>query len=84
MLTTMRRFYLSAIIFGLLLAVIGAQPVSANWGGEAGGRVAAGAFKPIGAGQVEMLKEDLHIRLYRDRAKVEVDYVLHNTGEELP
>jgi len=28
-----------------------------------------------------MLKEDLRIRLYRDRAKVEVDYLLRNTGE---
>jgi hypothetical protein len=55
-------------------------PLYANWGGEAGGSVATGTFKPIGTGQVEMLKEKLEIRLYRDRAKVEVDYVLHNAG----
>ena len=60
------------------LAVAG--PLYANWGGEAGGSVATGTFQPIGTGQVEMLKENLEIRLYRDRAKVEVDYVLHNTG----
>lgn len=59
----------------------GAAPLLANWGGEVGGSVATGTFRPLGTGQVEMLKEDLVIRLYRDRAKVEVDYLLHNTGD---
>ena len=27
-----------------------------------------------------MCRENLHIRLFRDRAKVEVSYILHNTG----
>jgi len=43
--------------------------------------VATGTFKPIGTRQVEMLNENLVIRLYRDRAKVDVDYVLHNAGD---
>jgi len=39
-----------------------------------------GAFKPSHR-QVEMLKEDCH-KFYRDR-QVEIDYVLHNTGDAI-
>ncbi|MGA2436219.1 MAG: hypothetical protein ABSG25_13160 [Bryobacteraceae bacterium] len=52
----------------------------ANWGSTAGGSVATGSFHAFGTDQVEMQREDLRIRLYRDRAKVEVEYILHNTG----
>jgi hypothetical protein len=55
-------------------------PVYANWGSTAGGSVATGNFRAYGTEQVEMRREDLHIKLYRDRAKVEIDYVLRNTG----
>lgn len=67
----------------LIWTLAGAASLYANWGGEAGGSVATGTFRPVGTGQVEMLKENLVIRLYRDRAKVEVDYVLHNAGEAI-
>lgn len=77
----MRTKSILAISATLFFSIIGIRPIYANWGGEAGGSVATGSFKPIGTGQVEMLKENLVIRLYRDRAKVEVDYVLHNTGD---
>ena len=76
----MRKNSILAITAYFALSIGGVRPLYANWGGEAGGSVATGAFKPIGTGQVEMLKEDLRISLYRDRAKVEIDYVLHNTG----
>jgi hypothetical protein len=65
------------------LSLTSASSLYGNWGGEAGGSVATGAFRPVGTGQVEMLKEDLVIRLYRDRAKVEVDYELHNAGDAI-
>ena len=65
-------------IISVALGTIG--PLRANWGGEAGGSVATGTFRAVGTAQVEMLEEHLIIRLYRDRAKVEVDYVLHNAG----
>jgi hypothetical protein len=65
---------------GIAGVIAFASPLYANWGGEAGGSVATGTFRPVGTGQVEMLKEDLVINLYRDRAKVEVNYVLHNKG----
>jgi hypothetical protein len=75
----MRDISIPAIV--LTMTILSVQPLYANWGGEAGGSVATGTFKPIGASQVEMLKENLVIRLYRDRAKVDVDYVLHNAGD---
>jgi hypothetical protein len=62
------------------LFVLCASTLSANWGGEAGGSVATGAFRAVGTDQIEMQNEDLMIRLYRDRAKVQVEYVLRNTG----
>jgi hypothetical protein len=68
------RFY-----FALLLTAASA-PLLANWGSTAGGSVATGSFHAFGTAQVEMQREDLRIRLYRDRAKVEVDYILRNTG----
>jgi hypothetical protein len=68
------RFLLALFLFG------SSVPVYANWGSTAGGSVATGNFHAFGTGQVEMQREDLSIRLYRDRAKVEVDYVLNNTG----
>jgi hypothetical protein len=68
------RFFLAV----LLLAW--GTPVHANWGSTAGGSVATGSFHAFGTDQVEMQREDLRIRLFRDRAKVEIDYVFHNTG----
>jgi hypothetical protein len=59
----------------------GALPAAANWGGSAGGSVGTGSFKPFGTAQVEMQSEDLSILLYRDHAKVRVQYVLKNTGD---
>lgn len=56
-------------------------PLSANWGGGAGGSLGTGTFRPFGTDQVEMQKENLVIALYRDRARVNVDYLLHNSGE---
>lgn len=55
-------------------------PVHTNWGSTAGGSVATGSFRAFGTDQVEMQREDLRIHLFRDRARVEIDYVLHNTG----
>ena len=68
------RFFLAV----LLLAW--GTPVHANWGSTAGGSVATGSFRAFGTDQVEMQREDLRIRLFRDRAKVEIDYVFYNTG----
>ena len=65
----------------IVLLTLGASSLRANWGGEAGGSVATGGFKAFGTTQVEMQSENLLIQLYRDRAKVQVDYVLRNTGE---
>jgi hypothetical protein len=52
-----------------------------NWGSDAGGSVATGAFRALGTAQVAMENEDLDIELFRDRAKVHVEYALRNTGE---
>jgi hypothetical protein len=68
------RFLLAILLLG------SSVPVHANWGSTAGGSVATGSFHAFGTDQVEMQREDLRIRLYRDRAKVEVEYILHNTG----
>jgi len=68
------RFFLAV----LLLAW--STPVRANWGSTAGGSVASGSFRAFGTEQVEMQREDLRIRLFRDRARVEIDYILRNTG----
>jgi hypothetical protein len=62
------------------LVIFAALPLRANWGSDAGGSVGTGTFKAFGISQVEMQSEDLQIRLYRDRAKVQVDYILKNTG----
>ncbi|MGO9437199.1 MAG: NADase-type glycan-binding domain-containing protein [Terracidiphilus sp.] len=58
-----------------------ALPAAANWGGSAGGSVGTGSFKPFGTAQVEMQREELNILLYHDHAKVQVHYVLKNTGD---
>src|ERR1017187_4299622 len=63
-----------------LILVASSTPIHANWGSVAGGSVATGSFHAFGTDQVEMQREDLRIRLFRDRAKVEIDYVFHNTG----
>lgn len=59
----------------------GAANCYANWGGEGGGSVGTGAFRAFGTAQVEMRSEDLQIQLFRDRAKVQVEYLLRNTGD---
>jgi len=68
-------------LVGVAIMTMGVVPLYANWGGSAGGSVGTGAFKPFGTEQVEMQKETLTVLLYRDRAKVTVEYVLKNTGE---
>jgi hypothetical protein len=68
------RFFLA------ILLLAWTTPVHANWGSTAGGSVATGSFRAFGTDQVEMQREDLRIRLFRDRARVEIDYILHNTG----
>ncbi len=68
----------STLLAALLLAA--STPAYANWGSIAGGSVASGNFHSFGTEQIEMRRENLHIRLFRDRAKVEVSYILHNTG----
>jgi len=62
----------------LLLSLV---PLWSNWGGESGGSVASGTFRPFGTSQVEMREEKLGVQLYRSSAKVRVDYVLVNTGD---
>lgn len=59
----------------------GCAALWANWGSQASGSVATGGFQAMGASQVEMLEESLVIELYRDRAKVRVDYTFRNTGD---
>ena len=72
---------MSVLRFVLTLFLLGSSvPVHANWGSTAGGSVGTGNFHAFGTDQVEMQRENLRIRLYRDRAKVEVDYILRNTG----
>jgi hypothetical protein len=65
------------------LAILAAMTSAcyANWGGGGGGSVGTGAFRAFGTEQVEMQQEDLVILLYRDRARVQVDYTLKNTAE---
>ena len=63
------------------LFVLCASTLYANWGGDSGGNVATGAFRAVGTNQIEMQTENLNIRLFHDRAKVQVDYVLKNTGD---
>jgi hypothetical protein len=73
----MKIRHVGCIIFSICICSI----AHANWGSTAGGSVATGSFHAFGTAQVEMQREDLRIRLFRDRAKVEIDYVLHNTGK---
>ncbi len=69
-----------ALLLICALLVLCALPLYANWGAETGGSAATGTFKAMGTEQIEMQSENLMIRLYRDRAKVQVDYVLKNAG----
>lgn len=55
----------------------------ANWGGGTGGSVGTGTFHAFGTSQVEMQREELSIRLYRDHAQVRVQYVMKNTGGDV-
>ena len=73
----MKIRHVGCIIFSICICSI----AHANWGSTAGGSVATGSFHAFGTAQVEMQREDLRIRLFRDRAKVEIDYVLRNTGK---
>ncbi|HLJ51228.1 MAG TPA: hypothetical protein VKU01_34705, partial [Bryobacteraceae bacterium] len=57
------------------------HPLLANWGSDAGGSVASGSFRAYGTSQIEMQSENLTIVLYRDRAKVTVEYVMKNTAD---
>lgn len=74
--------YTTRLLFSILL--LGPSLTAyANWGSAAGGSVATGSFHAFGTAQVEMQREDLRIRLFRDRAKVEIDYILCNTGKAI-
>jgi len=64
-----------------VLVMLSVSPLYANWGGDAGGNVGTGNFRASGTEQVEMVNENLLIRLYHDRARVQVEYVLKNTGK---
>jgi hypothetical protein len=64
-----------------IFCIVCVSPLYANWGSDAGGSVATGTFRGIGTDQVEMQREDLKIGLYRDRARVQVEYILKNTGK---
>ena len=55
--------------------------LKANLGGFENGNVATGMFKPLHTNQIEIVKEDLTIDLYLDRAKVAVIYKMKNTGD---
>jgi hypothetical protein len=67
--------------FAAAVLLAGVAPLCANWGGDSGGSVGTGSFKPLGTAKVEMQTEDLTIALYRDHARVRVEYTLKNTGE---
>lgn len=73
------------LFIGLLIAVYILPPfcAKANWGGGGDGNIGTGNFKAIGTSQVVMAKEILNIDLYRDRAKVNVEYLLTNEGEDV-
>jgi hypothetical protein len=73
----MRKPALFLLPFALCILV---PKLSANWGSIANGSVATGNFRAQGTDQVEILREELSIRLYRDHAIVEVEYTMHNTG----
>jgi hypothetical protein len=72
---------INPIVFPLALVIV--SPLWANWGSDAGGSVGTGSFHAFGTDQVEMENENLEIRLFHDRAKVQVEYILTNTGSEL-
>jgi hypothetical protein len=69
----------SLIIFALVAGNCAAA--QANWGGGwTAGSFGAGHLKAIGTKQVEIMNENLNIDLYRDHARVSVEYIFHNTG----
>lgn len=73
------------LCIGLLIMVLAVPlvAVNANWGGGGDGNLGTGTFKAMGTGQVEMTKETLNIDLYRDRAKVSIEYLLTNDGGDV-
>jgi hypothetical protein len=73
------------LIMGFLITVL-ALPmlgVKANFGDGEDGNIGTGNFKAVGTDQVEMVTEKLDIELYRDRAKVSVEYLLTNVGGDV-
>ena len=68
----------------LIVALIDPDVATANWGGgSVSGNAEVGDFTAIGVEQVEMQEESLRILLMMEHAEVHVDYVLHNTGEDI-
>ena len=69
-------------LLGLLaaLTLTAPGPVLANFGGSSEGSFGIGSFQALGTAQVVMERENLLIELYRDRARVRVQYVLRNSG----
>lgn len=74
-----KRLLLVLLAFSVLVV----NAVYANWGQSSGGSFGTGNFKAIGTDQVEIEKENLDITLYKDHAKVTVEYLLHNTGDNV-
>ncbi|NLW48798.1 MAG: DUF4424 family protein [Firmicutes bacterium] len=71
------------ILVLLAFSVLVVNPGYANWGQSSGGSFGTGNFKAIGINQVEIEKENLDITLYKDHAKVSVEYLFHNTGDKV-
>ena len=76
------HFIFLNINFIICLIALFSISVFSNWGGGADkGSYGSGNFKAIGTKNVEIVYEDLTINLYKDRAKVSVEYILKNTGK---
>ncbi len=71
------------MLFLLAFSVLVVNPSYANWGQSSGGSFGTGSFKASGTYQVEIEKENLEVILYKDHAKVTVDYQFHNTGDNI-
>jgi hypothetical protein len=69
------------VLFAFMFLVV--NPGYANWGQSSGGSYGTGNFKAIGTNQVEIEKENLDVILYKDHAKVTVEYQFHNTGDKV-
>jgi hypothetical protein len=75
-----------------LAALMVTASARANWGGGEDGNAATGSlqplaavedtFRPAGLAQVEMQSEFLQIHLHDEGAYVEIDYTLHNPGDQ--